>query len=227
MDYAGKDNLDVMETAENYNAYLLRMLCGSLCGHERKILDFGAGTGLYAKQLQRLNPHVKIIALEPADNLDAMYRDKVVEKISSLRECEAIDLIYSFNVLEHIEDDVTILKEMYHVLSHKGKLCLFVPAFPCLYSAMDKKVGHYRRYTRKELISKVESAGFKVRVCVYKDFCGWFISFVYKYLDHASGDINPKMLWLYDRVIMPVSILFDKITGGKICGKNLWLEAEK
>lgn len=227
MDYAGKDNLDVMEAAKNYNAYLLQMVCRSLCGHERKILDFGAGTGAFAKQLQQQKPDVKVIALEPADNLDAMYCDKVVEKISSLQECEAIDLIYSFNVLEHIEDDVASLKEMYCVLSRKGKLCLFVPAFPCLYSAMDKKVGHYRRYTRKELIAKVENAGFRVTCCVYKDFCGWFATLVYKWLNKGNGAINPKLLKCYDKVIVPVSILCDKITGGRICGKNLWLEAEK
>lgn len=227
MDYAGKDNLDVMEAAKNYNAYLLQMVCRSLCGHERKILDFGAGTGVFAKQLQQQKPDVKVIALEPADNLDAMYCDKVVEKISSLQECEAIDLIYSFNVLEHIEDDVASLKEMYHVLTHKGKLCLFVPAFPCLYSAMDKKVGHYRRYTKQELKSKVEKVGFKVKVCQYKEFMGFFGSVTYKLCGPKDGSINLKSLMFYDKIIMPLSIWLDKLTGGKLFGKNLWLVAEK
>ena len=227
MDYSGKDNLEVMEEAKNYNTYLLDMLRDCVQDKHHVILDFGAGTGFFAKQVKNLFPSKDIIALEPAENLEEYYQDKQVKKVSSLRECSAVDLIYSFNVLEHIEDDVSILRDLYSVLPMDGKLCLYVPAFPCLYSVMDKKVGHYRRYTKQELKSKVEKAGFKVKVCQYKDIVGFWGSMVYKFCGPKDGSINLKSLMFYDKIIMPLSIWLDKLTGGKLFGKNLWLVAEK
>lgn len=227
MNYSGEDNLEVMQTAKCYHNYLLNMIQKKLSEKDKKILDFGAGTGEYARILQQKNPSFEVVALEPADNLNKYYKNEDVKRILSLSEEADFDFIYSLNVLEHIEDDATVLKALYEALKDGGTLCLYVPAFPCLYSAMDKKVGHYRRYTCEELVRKVTTAGFKIQKCQYKDFVGWFVSFVYKFLDNSDGKINVHALWIYDKFVMPVSIFLDKLTMGRVCGKNLWLEAEK
>ena len=227
MEYAGKDNLEVMEGAKNYNSYLLSLLEKNISAHDRIILDFGAGTGIYAKRVQKNNPKITVVALEPAENLDDCYAHGNISKIASLTQVKDIDLLYSFNVLEHICDDVEVLRQMHTALRKGGKLCLFVPAFPHLYSAMDKKVGHYRRYQKQELINKVTTAGFRVTDCRYKDFMGYFATIAYKLARNSSGQLNEKALSFYDKLVMPVSIVLDKLTKGKILGKNLWLEAEK
>ena len=48
--------------------------------------------------------------------------------------------IYSFNVLEHIEDDEAVLRDLFRVAAPGAQLLLYVPAFPVLFSAMDKRV---------------------------------------------------------------------------------------
>jgi predicted SAM-dependent methyltransferase len=59
-------------------------------------------------------------------------------------------MIYSSNVLEHIEDDSRALNEMFAKLQINGKLAIYVPAFMFLFSDLDIKAGHFRRYSKKE-----------------------------------------------------------------------------
>ena len=227
MKYVGKDNLDVMADAHVYNAYLLASLTKSINQSQMKILDFGAGKGEFADKIQDAFENCKVMAFEPDETL--LASSKMVVRIHSLNDVknESLDLIYSFNVLEHIENDTQTLAQLYDKLKKGGKLVLYVPAFPCLYSEMDKKVGHWRRYTKKELVTKVQNVGFKIVSCHYKDGIGWFASWLYKLQKNSQGNINPRLLKIYDKWVMPLSILLDKITFGLILGKNIWLEDRK
>ena len=72
------------------------------------------------------------------------------------RNLEVIDFVYTFNVLEHIEDDAAALTHVGRALRHRGKLLGYVPAFEVLYTSMDRWVGHLRRCWRARLRSKVE-----------------------------------------------------------------------
>ena len=136
------------------------------------------------------------------------------------------DVIYTVNVLEHIEDDRAILRTLYSKLKSGGKLFIYVPAFQLLYSAMDKKVGHYRRYGRAELKSKVKDAGFRITDSRYADSLGFLASLVYKWQGNDSGDINRGALKAYDRFVFPLSRTIDVLTSSFV-GKNLSLVAEK
>ena len=63
-------------------------------------------------------------------------------------------------VLEHIEKDKEVMKEMSRILVTGGELVLTVPARPELFGFDDSFVGHYRRYDKKELIETLSHAGF-------------------------------------------------------------------
>jgi hypothetical protein len=67
------------------------------------------------------------------------------------------------NVLEHIEDDLFALAQMRDALSAEGNLALLVPAHRFLYGEFDRALGHFRRYGRRELATKLGKAGFVVR----------------------------------------------------------------
>jgi SAM-dependent methyltransferase len=56
------------------------------------------------------------------------------------------DLVFSFNVLEHINDDATFLTNIIDMLNPGGLLILTFPAQSSLYNFMDEFYGHYRRY---------------------------------------------------------------------------------
>ena len=56
------------------------------------------------------------------------------------------------DVLEHVESDGETLRLLGKCLKPGGELIIKVPALNCLYSGMDKAIGHYRRYNKRALI---------------------------------------------------------------------------
>jgi SAM-dependent methyltransferase len=71
-------------------------------------------------------------------------------------------LLSMFDVLEHIDDDVGTLRHLFGALEPRGVLVLTVPAHPFLFDEMDAIAHHRRRYTRRELGTKLSAAGFRV-----------------------------------------------------------------
>ncbi|WP_153147564.1 class I SAM-dependent methyltransferase [Dechloromonas sp. H13] len=103
---------------------------------------FTAGLGYAAARL----PSVKFIQMD-ARNIP--YRDE-------------FDVIGAFDVLEHIDDDVTVLREVRAALKEKGFLFITVPQHAWLWSPVDEYACHVRRYSASELHSKLESVGFEI-----------------------------------------------------------------
>ena len=83
-----------------------------------------------------------------------------------------LDTVVCLNVLEHIEDDEHVLRELARGLVAGGKLALVVPAHQQLYSDLDRELGHFRRYSEQELRTKLERAGFKVLESRYFNWVG-------------------------------------------------------
>jgi 2-polyprenyl-3-methyl-5-hydroxy-6-metoxy-1,4-benzoquinol methylase len=83
--------------------------------------------------------------------------------ILSLPFNNSYDVIGAFDVLEHIEDDIRALKEINVALKSGGVLILTVPANKFLWSYFDRRSSHWRRYSKQELIAKIEQAGFTVK----------------------------------------------------------------
>lgn len=220
--YSGADNLEVMSEAANYNRFLLDLVRG----HARnggRVLDFGAGGGQFALPLAELG--FDVTALEPDDLLRNSLRGRI-SAVSGAEELAdgSFQCIYTLNVLEHIPDDVGALRQLRRKLTNGGTLLIYVPAFPLLYTSMDTKVGHVRRYTRRTLVATVHAAGFTVESCCYVDSLGFFATLLFKVGDNGAGDINRRALRLYDRAIFPVSRIIDRVTR-RWFGKNLLLIA--
>jgi SAM-dependent methyltransferase len=220
--YGGADNLEVMSEAENYNRYLLDLV-RSHARRDGRVLDFGAGSGQFAVPLAELG--FDVTALEPDDALRGRLRGRVaaVADPDELTD-QSFQCIYTMNVLEHIPDDVAALRRLRAKLASPGILLIYVPAFRLLYTSMDAKVGHIRRYTRGSLVAAVRAAGFAVERCAYVDSLGFFATLLFKVTDNGRGDINRRALRLYDRAIFPVSRIIDRVTG-RWFGKNLLLIA--
>ena len=115
----------------------------------------------------------------------------------------SIHYVYTLNVLEHIHDDVAILVKLHAKLRPGGSLFVYVPAFHLLWSSMDDKVGHLRRYTRGSLKGAVKAAGFAVGHCRYADSAGYFATLMFKVVGNRHGEINRKALVAFDRWGVP------------------------
>jgi len=84
------------------------------------------------------------------------------------------DVIYCSNVLEHIENDELVLNELNSKLKNAGSLIIYVPAFQDIYSDLDKKFGHFRRYQKSDLLRKLKNSGFEATKSHYSDSIGFF-----------------------------------------------------
>jgi SAM-dependent methyltransferase len=138
----------------------------------------------------------------------------------------SLDFLYSYNVLEHIEDDATVVSAFHRVLKPGAPLLLYVPAFPVLYSSLDRLVGHVRRYRRKGLVDLVESAGFTVEKCRHADSIGFAAALVYRAIGNKSGQLDERAVKFYDRFAFPASRRLDYVTK-RFFGKNLVLIARR
>jgi SAM-dependent methyltransferase len=75
---------------------------------------------------------------------------------------QQLDVIGAFDVLEHIEQDVDVLNQVHKSLKPNGTLIITVPQHQWLWSGYDDYSCHVRRYERRDLHAKVESAGFSI-----------------------------------------------------------------
>lgn len=75
---------------------------------------------------------------------------------------EQFDLAGAFDVLEHIDDDVGVLRGLHRALRPGGFLVITVPQHPRLWSDADEHAHHVRRYRRRELVDRIAEAGFEV-----------------------------------------------------------------
>lgn len=228
MEYKGSDILTLLqEKAKNYNKFLINIVAHTKCKRDI-IVDFGSGIGFFARKISQALAS-KIHCIEVSENLFSYYQNETNLILhQSLNEFEdnSVDLIYSFNVLEHIENDTDYIRLFNQKLKENGTLIIYVPAFMCLYSSMDKKVGHFRRYTKKDLIEKLEQH-FKIEKCCYADSAGFVTTLLYKIFGDKNGDINPKALVIFDRFLFPLGRIFDILTFGKLFGKNVLCIARK
>lgn len=74
----------------------------------------------------------------------------------------SLDLAGMTDVLEHVEDDELPIRECARVLKPGGILILSVPALPRLYGEHDRALGHFRRYSPRQLMGVLHRNGFKV-----------------------------------------------------------------
>lgn len=225
MQYTGDDYLAALENAKNYNAYIASEIAKFLRNEDEKIIDFGAGTGMLARIVQAKTGKC-IQCLEPADNLQSFHPNGTLK---SLQEVDngAVDFIYSSNVLEHIQDDKAIIADMERVLRHGGRLVLYLPAFSYLFSAMDRKVGHYRRYNKRMIKALFDGGSWTIKKLRYVDCLGFPGTLWFKAFGPRGGEFRRTPLLFYDRAVFPLSRALDIATGGILFGKNILACAEK
>jgi SAM-dependent methyltransferase len=223
--YTGLDVLQALDRAANYNSLLLDLILQSAQGRQR-MLDFGAGIGTFSKLLRR--KEVNVICVEPDLYLaDGLIRDGFLT-VKGLNEVpdDSFEFIFALNVLEHIEDDQVALCNLSAKLQKGGRLLVYVPAFKCLWTSMDDKLKHFRRYRRADLEQLARSSGLSVWKTRYADSLGFFAALIFKILGNKSGDLSRRGLSLYDRYIVPASRRLD-VVFGPLFGKNVYLVANK
>jgi len=207
---------EALAFARNYRREIARRFSPYLRG---RVLEVGCGVGQFTMELSKMPAVTKLTGLEP----DPRFRERFAAKNPNVPIFQGLasefrteqDAIVSVNVLEHIEDDTQELAVYRKLLSRNGHLCLFVPARRELLSKIDSLMGHYRRYTKRELSRKLEQGGFHIQELCYFNpigYLGWLISFR---LLQQTG-FSARSVAFFDRYVFPSSVRLGHLTGNVI-----------
>jgi SAM-dependent methyltransferase len=134
----------------------------------RVFLEIGCGTGFVLAGFARAMPQLSMHASEVSSTGLPFAAQRVPQAALFQMDARAIpfadhfDVIGMFDVLEHIEEDVTVLGEARRALRAGGGLIITVPQHRFLWSLYDEHAHHVRRYAATELRAKVLKAGFRI-----------------------------------------------------------------
>lgn len=138
-----------------------------------EILDIGCGAGNMIHHLSRYG-RVRGIELDARPVKIAQSRGYDVRQADASRaipfEDATFDLVTALDVIEHVDDDESVLREADRVLKPGGYLLLTTPAFQWLWSYNDDLNAHKRRYTNKEIESRLERTGLRALRISYNFF---------------------------------------------------------
>jgi SAM-dependent methyltransferase len=186
----------------DFRAANITQLALSKLDRSGSVLDVGCGSCVLTRQLLR-------------DGFDVTSADVSPEMLHMARECledeglsasglhhmdiaqcrqhfgAIFDQVVCLDVIEHIADDATAVRDLVGLLKPSGRLVLSVPSLPSLYGPKDRQVGHYRRYTRKGLLSLCRRHGLHVRDIRYWNGLGVPVSWVSLRVFHRA--VNESM----------------------------------
>lgn len=152
-------------------AVVNQVLSGTTLPKAALILDAGCGSG---GNFALLSQYGKVFGMEPNAKMLAAARQRGKAEVEAGQLPDHIpfpehnfDVVTLFDVLEHIEDDTAALTALAARMNRSGLMVLTLPAFPFLYSRLDKLHHHYRRYSKKDIRKKLEAAGLQVEFMNY------------------------------------------------------------
>lgn len=165
------------------NSNLTELLLNFLKGNE--LLDIGCGVGYF---LDKARQHgVRVWGIEPDKALIKLSKRYFGELNITEGSWRAIykfhrkfGTIVLIDVLEHIEDDKAVMMAVNSKLCSNGRVIILVPAHKFMYGERDSKLGHVRRYSKNELVSKLEESSFRIIRIQYWNAVGVLPYIVYE-----------------------------------------------
>lgn len=218
-----------MSGAEHYRRWIVDTFAPHL---GKNVAEVGAGIGSMSRLLLE-HPIERLAAFEPSGNMYPMLaaalrgeaRAQAVHGLFDGSQAgKGYDSVLYVNVLEHVEHERDELAAAHAALRPGGRLLVYVPALPWLFSNFDREVGHFRRYTKDGLERVVEHAGFEVLESRWFDVAGivpWYVNFTVLGRGMGAGSVS-----LYDRLVVPAMRAIERLAPPPI-GKNVALVARR
>lgn len=162
--------------------------------HAKTFMEVGCGTGFVLTGIHNSLPTLKLTGSELFEEgleyakVRLPHSEFIQLDARKMRFRESFDVIGSFDVLEHIDEDTLVLDQMRQAVTKGGGIIISVPQHPSLWCRADDYACHVRRYTRSELLSKAQAAGFEVL------YCNSFVTFLLPVmiLSRLLERISPK-----------------------------------
>lgn len=162
-DRAGKDTLDVIGSANQFNEWMYQTILPFASG---KILEIGSGLGNISTFFLDNGNEIMLTDLrtEYCESLRLKFESKPnllgVDHLDLVKpdfesayqdHLGKYDTVFALNVIEHIQEDVLAIKNCKMLLKNGGHLIILVPSYQGLYNKFDKELGHFKRYTTNGL----------------------------------------------------------------------------
>ncbi|QVW22171.1 methyltransferase domain-containing protein [Pseudomonas hormoni] len=150
------------------NRVLLWVLAKQV-GKFNTFLEVGCGTAFVLEGIHKAYPNAELHGSEYFEEGLVHARERLPSATFTqldatvMSEVSRYDVIGTFDVIEHIEQDQLVLNNLARALKQGGALLISVPQHRWLWSEVDQYACHVRRYTRSELIGKVEVAGLRIK----------------------------------------------------------------
>lgn len=165
-------------------------ICRRVTDRRPRILDVGCGTGA---NLLMLSEYGDAEGVDISNDALAFCRERGLDQVK-LGAGEALpyddgtfDLVTALDVVEHMDDDLTGLREMRRVLRPGGRVLIFVPTFMFLWGLQDDVSNHRRRYRLSELRRVLEQAGFEVERTTYANITFFLPILLVRQLMRVTG----------------------------------------
>ena len=157
------------------------------------ILEIGCSSGFLLHKITKELPNALLVGADVVK--EPLYR--LAEQIPTvplirfdLTKCPlpatSFDAVVLLNVLEHIEDDTLALQQVFNILKPGGIAIIEVPAGPHLYDTYDKALMHFRRYSMRNLVAKLNSVGFSIE---RQSHLGFFVYPAFSYVKRRNQKI--------------------------------------
>ncbi len=196
--------------------------------HPINIIDFGSGSGFFAIELLKKYPNkikkVYLIDIEYTDEEIQKTKGTSIEKYKFLPQGLENNIVLMMDVLEHIEKDIEVLKEIKSQVGKNTRYFATVPAFMSLWSGHDVYLGHYRRYTSSTFNHIFTTANFKIDKQYYMFALIFPIAFIVRKIKNIFTDTkNPTSsdMSAPPYIINTFLKLYHKIEM-YFCKKNKW-----
>jgi SAM-dependent methyltransferase len=146
-----------LERAEGFNTW---PLVSELLPSAPARLEIGPGL---RPRLPIAGTHFIDISAPVIEQLNARGGIGISAEVATLpfRDGE-FDLVCAFDVIEHVEDDRRVFREVSRVLKDDGVLICSVPLYAHLWTEFDDWVGHARRYDPADLVATLAGNQFIV-----------------------------------------------------------------
>jgi SAM-dependent methyltransferase len=209
--------LDTFAYAQNWKSYWMGTIKPFIRGD---VLEVGAGIGINTERFVAAH-RGPWLCLEPdpecSVRIEELLRDKglaercqvVTGTLASLPAGSRFDTVIYIDVLEHIERDREELEKASKLLNPAGCLIVLCPAHQKLYTEFDRAIGHYRRYSREQLVS-LNPPAMRLERAYYLDSVGMLLSLGNRFMLRQSMPTLRQILF-WDKMIIPFSRLLDPL----------------
>lgn len=162
--------VDVFRSVDHQSfwfAHRNRMIARALraFSQHKTFLEVGSGSGVVAAGLQQLGYRVACVEPIASGALAAAARGidaSICGDLHSLKlPAGSVENVGLFDVIEHLEEPVELLREAARILRPDGLVFVTVPAHQWLWSSFDEWNGHFRRYSRSRLQTELADSGFE------------------------------------------------------------------